>query len=418
MSMQASDIAAASSARRYTSVAIILHWVIALAIIVQLAGGRWMVSAGAAATGSVFAVFQIHKTVGLTVLALTLARIIWRLAHPAPALPSGMNQFEKLAAALTHIGFYALLILLPLSGWAMASVSPTGVPTFFLLLESLPFAHLPLLGEAAGLPERHSAEAFLKDVHNLLALAMAALIVLHIAAALKHQFIARDHLIARMILSARSLPQSAARPGIGLLAGLATLGFLGGGIVWGLAQKDGAPTLQTAELGDANVTGWVVDHDRSALSFFISFTGNPVVGEVANWSAQIDFDPDDLISASALISIDTSSIMLANSTLQAQSAGSDGFDTANHALATYQATTFSRNDDGSFTAAGTLTVRGVSVDTPLTFSFDERDGTAFVEGSAELNRLDFGVGTVGAANEAWLLHAVTVNFSIQASRSH
>lgn len=173
----------------------------------------------------------------LTILGLTLARIIWRLAHPAPVLPDGMSRFEEFAASATHIGFYALLILVPLSGWAMASVSPTGVPTFFLLLESLPFAHMPLLGGEAGLAERHSAEIFLKGVHENLSLAMSLLAALHIAAALKHQFIAKDNLIARMVLSARTLPQSSARAGIGLMAALATLAFLGGGIAWGVAQK-------------------------------------------------------------------------------------------------------------------------------------------------------------------------------------
>lgn len=402
--------------RRYTNVAIILHWVIALAIFVQIAGGKWMVSAGAAATGSVFTVFQIHKTIGLTIFGLTLARIIWRLAHRAPALPDSMSRFERFAASATHIGFYALLILVPLSGWAMASVSPTGVPTFFLLLESLPFAHLSIPG-VAGLTERHTAEALLKGVHENLSLAMGLLIVLHIAAALKHQFFAKDNLIARMVLSARTLPQSTAKAGVGALAALATLSFLGGGIAWGIAQKAHDPAVVSAQLDQAASGGWLIDQDQSSLGFVITFTGNEVVGEVANWSADIVFDPQALENASATIMIDMTSVALADSTLQAQAGGADGFDLANHATATYVATAFTGKEDGTYIVDGVLTLRGISVNVPLSFTFDQADGVATVLGDAELNRLDFSIGAVGAANEDWLRHGVSINFAITASRA-
>lgn len=405
-----------ASARRYTNVAIILHWVIAIAIFAQFAGGKWMTSASAAATGSVFTIFQIHKTIGLTILGLTIARIIWRLAHPSPALPAGMNRFEVFAASITHIGFYGFLILIPLSGWSMASVSPTGVPTFFLLLESLPFGHLPLLGGEASLAVRHSAEVFLKGAHENLSLAMGLLVALHVAAALKHQFLSKDNLIARMVLSARTLPQSTAKAGVGLLAVLATLAFLGGGIVWGIVQKTEGPASQATSLAAASTSDWVIDHQGSELGFTITFSGNDVFGEVANWSGDINFDPQRLEDASATITIDMASITLSNSTVQAQAAGGDGFDLANHSTATYEASAFVRNDDGSFSAAGMLTVRGISVSVPLTFTFEEAEGVATVQGHTVVNRLNFDIGAVGAADEAWLLYGVDVTFSLTASR--
>ena len=408
---------AGTAERRYTTVAIILHWVIAAAIAFQLIGGKWMVSAGAAATGSVFTVFQIHETVGITILALTLARLVWRLANPAPALPAGMNGFERAAAHVTHVAFYVLLIALPLSGWAMASVSPTGVPTFFLLLENLPFAHLPLLGDA-GLTERHTAEAFFKGVHENLSFAMAALIALHILAALKHQLIARDNLLARMIVSARTLPNSVASATIGGIAASAALLFIIAGIGWGIAQTSSGPATatSTAQAPAASSGGWVIDHDQSALGFTLTFSGNAVAATVDSWSGEIVFDPDDLEGSRATIGVDMASITLANSTLQAQSAGGDGFDLANHATATYQAESFERIDDGQFRADGKFNLRGATVDVPLTFSFVEEDGTARVSGTATVNRLDFGIGAVGAANEAWLLYGVDIAFDLVAMR--
>jgi cytochrome b561 len=410
----------ASSARRYTTVAIVLHWAIAAAILFQLVGGKWMVSAGAAATGSVFTVFQVHKTVGLTILALTLARIIWRVANPAPALPDGMSRFERFAASITHLGFYAFLISVPLSGWAMASVSPTGVPTFFLLLDSLSFAHLPLLGDA-GLTERHTAEAFLKSVHYYLALAMGLLIVLHVAAALKHQFIAKDNLIARMIISARSAPNSVAKASVGGIAAAAALMFLVGGIAWGIGQS---MTYQSATVSDAagqadavsTPNAWVIDHAASSLGFTITYTGNDVAGTIGSWTGDILFDPNDLENAQATITIDMTSVSLGDATLQAQASGGDGFDLANHATATYQTNQFTRADDGSYLADGMLTLRGVSLDVPLSFTFNEADGVATVTGSTSVNRLDFGIGAVGAANEAWLLYQVEIAFDLTATR--
>jgi cytochrome b561/polyisoprenoid-binding protein YceI len=409
-----------SSARRYTTVAIVLHWAIAIAILFQLVGGKWMVSAGAAATGSVFTVFQIHKTVGLTILALTLARIIWRLANPAPALPDGMSRLERFAASVTHLGFYAFLIAVPLSGWAMASVSPTGVPTFFLLLDILPFAHLPLLADA-GLTERHTAEAFLKSVHYYLALAMGLLIVLHLAAALKHQFIAKDNLIARMIISARSAPNSIAKASVGGIAAAAALMFLVGGIAWGIGQSTSyRPATAADASGEADLSStpdaWVIDQAASSLGFTITYTGNDIASTIGSWTGNILFDPNNLESASATITIDMTSVSLNDATLQAQASGGDGFDLANHATATYQANQFARADDGRYLADGTLTLRGVSIDVPLSFTFEETDGVATVVGSASVNRLDFGIGAVGAANEAWLLYQVDIAFDLTATR--
>ncbi|MEM6711673.1 MAG: cytochrome b/b6 domain-containing protein [Pseudomonadota bacterium] len=404
--------------QRYTTVAIILHWLIAVAILFQMAGGKWMVSAGAEATASVFAVFQIHKTVGLTILALTLARIIWRLAHPAPALPEGMTGFERTVSSVSHFSFYMLLLLIPLSGWAMASVSPTGVPTFFLMLEALPFAHLPLFG-GASLTELHNIEGVLKNAHNYLSMAMGALVLLHVAAALKHQFVAQDNLLARMVVSAKSVPSVASRAGMGGLAGLAGAAFIVGGIGWGIAQKTTPATavLDTDVLVGGQTGEWTIDHDQSSLGFTITFTGNPVVSTIGAWDASITFDPDALEEASANVSIDMTSVSLGDATLQAQSGGGDGFDLTNFPTATYETTGFTQNEDGTFLADGTLSLRGMNAQVPLTFTFDEDgDRVARVSGSATLNRLDFEVGAVGAANEAWILYEVTVAFDLVATR--
>ena len=183
---------------RYSLVAIVLHWTIALLIIGMMGAGLWM-------TGAIkekdtqklaFDVYQLHKSVGLTILALSVLRLIWRLTHTAPALPGGMQAWERIAAHATHWLFYGLMLGLPISGWLMVSASPWGLPTLFFSGPEVP--HLPVLAELdqAG---KMLWEGRFKEAHEFMAFGGMALIAMHIGAALKHQFIAKDNIFARMI---------------------------------------------------------------------------------------------------------------------------------------------------------------------------------------------------------------------------
>lgn len=188
---------------RYTRVAIALHWLIALAILGLFASGLWMVDAIQDKTqrAVAFDVYQIHKSVGLTVLVLSVIRLIWRLIHPAPALPDGMSGFERFAAKATHVAFYAFMIAMPLIGWAMVSASPFGLPTIvFGLFE------WPHIGPIEALADKKPVEDLAKSAHASLAYGGMALAALHIGAALKHHFVNRDGVLARMVpgLRARS----------------------------------------------------------------------------------------------------------------------------------------------------------------------------------------------------------------------
>ena len=110
-----------ASSERYSSVAITLHWVIALAIIGMILGGWYMTDLPDGAPGQYF-LYQMHKSIGITILMLSVARIIWRAMNPPPALPDDMNGLEKTASHLVHLGFYGLMIALPLTGWPSSSV--------------------------------------------------------------------------------------------------------------------------------------------------------------------------------------------------------------------------------------------------------------------------------------------------------
>lgn len=192
----------------YTIVAIVLHWTIALALFVLLGAGLWMTDAikQPETRNFAFKVYQWHKALGLLVLVLTVVRIGWRLINPPPPLPASMSRFERVASGFAHAGLYALMLAIPLAGWAMVSSSPLGFPTMVFGLFEWP--HIPYL---AGLEDKKPAEALFKATHKLLAFGAIGLIGLHVAAALKHQFINRDEVLARMapVLGA---PQSGRPP--------------------------------------------------------------------------------------------------------------------------------------------------------------------------------------------------------------
>ncbi len=185
----------------YTAVAITLHWLIALAIIVLLAAGLWMTDAIKQKETRNFAyqVYQWHKALGLTVLVLTFARLAWRLLNPPPPLPPGMSAFERFGAHVSHIAFYVLMVAIPLAGWAMVSTSSLGLPTIIFGLFEWP--HIPIL---ADLADKKPAEAAFKLTHKYLGFALMGLLALHIAAALKHHFVNRDDVLARMLPGVRS----------------------------------------------------------------------------------------------------------------------------------------------------------------------------------------------------------------------
>ena len=181
------------AADRYTIVAITLHWLIALAILVMVAVGLTMVNVKLAPMVQ-FKLYQLHKSVGITVLVLAVLRLLWRLTHRPPPLPADMPRLERQAAGGTHILLYCLMLGMPLIGWALVSASPLNIPTF--LYGVIPWPHLPIL---STLHDKAPVEAVLKHVHAYGAFVLIALVLLHVAAALRHHVLIRDDVLRRMI---------------------------------------------------------------------------------------------------------------------------------------------------------------------------------------------------------------------------
>ena len=170
---------------RYSTVSLVLHWLIAALVVTQVG----LIAAHEWTDGPISREFvQIHKSVGLSILVLTLGRLGWRIANPAIPLPDTMKRWEKLLARGTHVLFYVFLIAMPLVGWSASSAAGREIVWFGLF-------EWPLLPIGGG---RETA-GNLMDLHKLAAKALYVLLALHIVGALKHHFVDRDNVLHRMI---------------------------------------------------------------------------------------------------------------------------------------------------------------------------------------------------------------------------
>jgi cytochrome b561 len=172
-----------NAAGRYTSTAIALHWLLALAIAGAFAAGLYMTSLSFSPAR--LKLFNWHKWAGVCILALSALRLLWRLRHRPPAeLP--MPAWQSRASRWVHRLLYGLFFAVPLAGWAYSSAA--GFPIVL-------FGVLPL---PDFVPVNRELSDALKPVHHWLAYGLAAVVALHVAGALKHHFVDRDGLLLRM----------------------------------------------------------------------------------------------------------------------------------------------------------------------------------------------------------------------------
>lgn len=173
-----------TAAPRYGNLAIAFHWLLALMLVGSFGVGLYM-------SGLPFSIqrvklFNYHKWAGMTILALTILRLLWRLRHAPPPEVAG-PRWQQRAAKATHAAMYLLCIAIPMVGWAYSSAAGFQIVVFGVL----PMPNLLMVN-----PELADA---IKPWHARLAYALAALVLLHVAAGLKHQFVDRDGLLSRML---------------------------------------------------------------------------------------------------------------------------------------------------------------------------------------------------------------------------
>ena len=169
----------------YNRTAIVLHWLIAALVFAQLALGWWMIDIPKSPPGVRAYWFNIHKSIGITLGILILARLAWRLSHRPPPLPASVAPWQRTAARVSHWLLYACMLAMPISGYLGSS-----------------FTKYPIKYWGFTLPHWGWEDAALKtlmsQIHYGAAWLFMALIAIHLAAALKHALIARDGVFQRM----------------------------------------------------------------------------------------------------------------------------------------------------------------------------------------------------------------------------
>lgn len=174
------------SKRRYSTVAILLHWVIAILIILNFIGAEEAEELSGAEKAWAIAG---HKAFGITILVLSVLRVVWRITHAPPPLSDSLKSWEVALSRVVHWLFYILIIAIPLSGWAMHSAASGGAPvTIFQLFD---FPGLPLVKDKATAGLFH-------EIHETLAKLLFGLFILHVLGALKHQFLDKVPSLGRM----------------------------------------------------------------------------------------------------------------------------------------------------------------------------------------------------------------------------
>lgn len=178
-------MSAPASVDRYTTPAIALHWLIALLIFAGFGLGLIMTDIPGL-TPSKLRYYSYHKWIGVTVFLLAVVRVAWRLTHRPPPLPP-TPTWQRVSANVTHATLYILMIIIPLAGYLYSYAA--GVPVVYFGLTELP----PLIA-----PNAMHKDMF-KNAHIWLNYVMAVLVIIHVLAALWHQFVRRDGLLRRML---------------------------------------------------------------------------------------------------------------------------------------------------------------------------------------------------------------------------
>ena len=399
------------SSERYSSVAITLHWLIAIAIVGMIIGGMYMTGLEDGAPGQYF-LFQLHKSIGITILLLTVSRIIWRVMNPPPPLPDEMNGLEKTASHLVHLGFYGMMVLLPLTGWLYTSISvDLDVPTVLFGVVSWP--DIPFVD---GLKTEATSDA-VETTHDLLAKLTLALLALHVAGALKHEFSAEQGVLKRMIPGVFGKADKPQAPSRGALTAFGTA--LGAFIIIASA----APLLGAlagtggADAANSDVApNWAVNADASSISFSGTHDGNAYSGSFGNWDAAIRFDPDAPGDAVVNVTVSMASAEASQKLYSDSLPAPEWFNTSAFPTATVEIVDIAAASDGSYTSTARLTLKEQTVAAPFPFTLAIDGDTASMRGEAVFQRKPLDLGQSSDPNGDWVGEDVRVDVVVEASR--
>ncbi len=367
--------------------------------------------------------FSLHKTLGVTALFTAILRILWAITQQKPGLLHPDNKPEALAAEVVHWLLYALMVLVPLSGWVMHASEVGYAPIWWPFGQGLPF--VPKSDTLAGL-----AGGF----HWLMVWSLFTVVGLHVAGALKHHVIDRDMTLRRMLPFGGTAPQPPEQKHMKLPAPVAALVLIA--VVLGAAQlgvlqghdhsshdhtgHDHAEQAEqdqaeqenaahdhsahdhgahdhdshdhgaedAAETSATKTNAWVVD--TGSLGIEAVQMGSAVQGSFANWDAAISFTNPDAPGPAGSVVVDVEIASLSLGSVTTQALGTDFFNVAQFPSARFEADLIKLED--GYEARGTLTIRDQTQPFTLPFALEIDGNTAKMVGTSSVQRLDYNVG--------------------------
>lgn len=398
-----------NSATSYGSVAKSFHWLTALLILSNLPLGWYATEVAEAVTISptepliarATFLFSLHKTLGVAIFFVALARILWALSQPKPGLLNGDRGIEALAAETAHWLLYGSLVLVPLSGWVHHAATSGFAPIWWPLGQSLPLV-----------PKSETLSDLASTLHFVLVLVLVATIAAHVGGALKHHLLDGDATLRRMLPGRTDAIPTARQPNHVLpilAAAVVWLGTLGGSAAlgWFGSAEDGPTTLAAVE------SDWQVESGQ--LQVTVQQLGSAVTGSFGEWTAEIAYSetPDETGKhGDVTVTISIASLSLGSVTQQAM--GADFFNTAEFPTAVFAADLL--GTESGPVARGTLTIRDQSVPVEMPFELTITGDSATANGTLALDRRAFNIGN-GVKDEKSLGFGVDVSFDVTAARA-
>lgn len=386
-----------NSKSRYGTVAKLFHWTAAILVFAVIPLG---LIASRAPIGSeteiarVFTLFSLHKTIGVAIFFVALARIVWAISQPKPAGLHPERRLETFAAETVHWLLYGSLVLAPLSGWIHHAALDGFAPIWWPLGQNLPF-----------IPKDEAIAHLFGNVHWAFTKIMAASILLHVAGALKHHIIDKDVTLRRMWFGKSNIPDLMKHSSPMSAPVLAVVIFAGVGYVASTWHAQTAAPLAAVN------SEWTVQ--EGVISIGVTQFGNDISGAFSDWTAQISFSPDNGPQyGNVTTTIAIGSLTLG--TLSAQAMGQDFFDVANFPTAIFKAVII-EGTETDYVAEGTLTIKDISVPVRLPFVLSLEDDVATMSGNLTVNRRDFSVAQ--DTDDGTLAPNVLIQITLTAQRS-
>ena len=396
----------ANTTAQYGAVAKTFHWLTALGILAviplgiiandlpydtaeQLADKAWL--------------FSLHKTIGVTLFFVALARILWALSQPKPAPLHPDRRTETLLAEIVHWLLYGSLVLVPLSGWIHHAATEGFAPIWW------PFGqNLPLVPESLAVSEIAAGTHIVFERVLILSLA------LHVAGAIKHAVIDKDDTLARMLPGRRVGQAPVAKRHRKLmppvLAVTVWAAAIGTGNMLGVFHDGQAIAAEAPALQEVD-SDWAVT--EGSLGLTVRQMGSDVSGSFADWTADISFDETVSSGVAGSVDVEIAIQSLALGSVTQQAMGPDYFASTQFPTARFNADILTT--ENGHVAKGTLTLRGVEEPVSLPFDLTLDGDTARVQGTTVLDRRAFDIGA-GMTDQGQLGFEVSVTVDLVATR--